>query len=231
MFAFPSDSWLFAFPVVDAFIVGYAGLLSQRLYKEEKISALMPFENLSSIFTIVAAFFLLGNTPVATLLIAIVTMAVIFGASFDWSNRHFPRNIKLILLSNSITACRSLAMGYALAHMASPTFYSVRNLLNAVIIIVPILASSEWMALKASRREYLVPRMAASFLGAVSALIAFTLISKLGLVTTTLLGFLSMASTLVFGYFYLGDKPERKNVALAVAVASLVALGTYFRVG
>lgn len=60
----PSNFWLFLFPAVDAVIVGYAGLLSQRIYKEEKLSALMPFENLSSIFTIVAAFFLLGNTPV-----------------------------------------------------------------------------------------------------------------------------------------------------------------------
>lgn len=55
----PSNYWLFAFPAVDAVVVGYAGLLAQRLYKEEKLSALMPFENLSSILTIVAAFFLL----------------------------------------------------------------------------------------------------------------------------------------------------------------------------
>lgn len=55
-------------------------------------------------------------------------------------------------------------MGYALAHMASPTFYSVRNLLNAVIIIVPILLTHQWLALKASKREYMVPRMAASFI-------------------------------------------------------------------
>lgn len=160
----PSEYWLFAFPAVDAVIVGYAGLLTQRIYKEEKLSALMPFENLSSIFTIVAAFFLLGNTPVATLIVAIATIAVIFFASFDFKTRHFPRNIRLIVLSNSITACRSLAMGYALSHMASPTFYSVRNLLNAAIIMVPILLTREWLALKASKREYMVPRMAASFI-------------------------------------------------------------------
>lgn len=190
----------------------------------------MPFENLSSIFTIVAAFFLLGNTPVGTLLVAILTMAVIFFASFDFKSHQFPKNIKLIVLSNSITAGRSLAMGYALSHMASPTFYSVRNLLNAAIIMVPILVARQWMAMKTSKKEYMVPRMAASFIGAASALIAFTLISKLGLVTTTLLGFLSMASTLIFGYFYLGDRPERKNVALAIVVSSLVAIGAYFRV-
>lgn len=91
-------------------------------------------------------------------------MGVIFFASFDFKTHHFPKNIRLIVLSNSITACRSLAMGYALAHMASPTFYSVRNLLNAVIIMVPILLTHQWLALKASKREYMAPRMAASFI-------------------------------------------------------------------
>lgn len=231
MFAFPETPWLIIIPAVDAFIVGHVGLLSQRIYKEEKISALLPFENLSSILTIVAAFFFLGNTSVATLLIAIATIVLIFSTSFDWKNRHFPKNFKLIVLSNSINAGRALAMGYALSHMASPTFYSVRNLLGAAVVIVPILVSAEWMALKTSRTDYLAPRMAASFLGAISALIAFTLISRLGLVTTTLLGFLSMATTLVLGYFFLGDRPERRSVALAVAVSVLVALGTYFRAG
>lgn len=100
----PKEAWLFLFPIVDAAIVGQAGLLTQRIYKEEKISALLPFENLSSILTIIAAFFLLGNTPVATLAIAILTMGIIFFASFDFKKRQFPKNIKLIVLSNSINA-------------------------------------------------------------------------------------------------------------------------------
>ncbi|MDQ1344389.1 MAG: hypothetical protein QG650_1110 [Patescibacteria group bacterium] len=229
MFSLPANYWLLAIPTIDAVIVGYTGLLSQRIYKEEKISALLPYENLSSILTIVAAFFLLGNTSVATLLIAIVTIVIIFTASFDFKGHQFPKNFKLIVLSNSITAFRALAMGYALSHMATETFYSIRNLLNAAIVMIPLLLSAEWVAVKTMKKDCLVPRMAASFLGAISALIAFTLISRLGLVTTTLLGFLSMAATLVLGYAFLGDRPERKNVMLAIAVSALVAVGTYFR--
>lgn len=39
-----------------------------------------------------------------------------------------------------------------------------------------------------------------------------------------------MASTLIFGYLYLGDRPEKKNVVLAVVVSALVAVGAYFRI-
>lgn len=230
-FSIPSELWLLAIPVADSFAVSYAGLLSQRIYKEEKISALLPFENLASIFTIVLAFFLLGNTPVATLLIAIATIVLIFAASFDFKDRHFPKNFRLILLANSINAGRSLMFGYALSHLTSMTFYSTRNLATAAVVILPILFSGQYRILLTSKKEYLPSRMFASFLGAVSALIGFTLIAKLGLVTSTLLGFLSMGSTLVLGYFFLGDRPEKRSVALAVAVSALVALGTYFRVG
>ncbi|MFZ3233633.1 MAG: hypothetical protein WA194_09215 [Patescibacteria group bacterium] len=38
-----------------------------------------------------------------------------------------------------------------------------------------------------------------------------------------------MISTLAFGYFYLGEKPEKRNVAIALTVAGFVAVGTYFR--
>lgn len=63
-----------------------------------------------------------------------------------------------------------------------------------------------------------------SFLGALSALIGFTLISKFGLVTSTLLGFLSMISSVILGYFFLADKPEKKNIILAMTIALLVAI-------
>jgi drug/metabolite transporter (DMT)-like permease len=63
-----------------------------------------------------------------------------------------------------------------------------------------------------------------------SAYIGFSLIAQLGLVTTTLLGFLSMVSTLFIGFFFLGDRPEKRNVFLAVTVALLVAIGTFLKV-
>lgn len=33
-----------------------------------------------------------------------------------------------------------------------------------------------------------------------------------------------MVSTLAFGYFYLGEKPEKKNVAIALTVAVFVTV-------
>lgn len=39
-----------------------------------------------------------------------------------------------------------------------------------------------------------------------------------------------MVSTLFIGFFFLGDRPEKRNVFLAVTVALLVAIGTFLKV-
>jgi drug/metabolite transporter (DMT)-like permease len=217
-------------PVADAYANAKIGYLQQKIYKEEKLSALMPFENVASILTIVAAFFLFGDTPVATLVIAIFTVALIFVVTFDFKRRQFPKNISLILLANGISAARTLMIGYALVQLTSPTFYSVRAMIISAFAFLPILYFRQYGRYFEGDKEYLAPRLGASFLGAVSALIAFTLVAELGVVTTTLLGFFSMGSTLLFSRFYLGERPEKKHLFLVFAVTSLVAFGTYFRI-
>lgn len=222
--------WIAAVPFLDAVAVFYASMLSQKIYKEEKVSALMPFEHLASVFTIVAAFFIFGDTPFGTLAIAIVVIAIIFTSSFDFANRHFPKKFGLIVANHGINAGRALAISYAFSEtLSNATFYAARNLSSTVLAWVGIFAFSQLATIKVSSREFLSTRLAASFLGAISAFIGFALLAKFGLVTSTLLGFLSMVSTLAFSYFYLGDKPEKKNVILAALVASLVALGTYLK--
>lgn len=228
-FGVPKEAWLLLLPIVDAFAVSYAGMLQQSVYREEKISALLPYENLASVFTIVAAFFLFRDASVITLCVAVAAMALVFFANFDFANRSFPKNFRPILALGGLNAARSLAMGFALAHLTSPTFYSLRNFAAAAIVAVPIFLAGQWGMVRTAGAGFYAPRMTASFLGAISALVAFTLVSSLGLVTTTLLGFLSMGTTMALGYFVLGEKPERKNVFLAIAVASLVAVGAYFR--
>lgn len=197
-------------------------MLSQKIYKEEKLSALMPYENLASVITIVAAFFIFRNTSITTLVIAIFIIALIFVKSFDFKNMTFPKKIFPILVYNGTNSMRSLAMGYALIHMTSSTFYSIRNLLNIVIFLIGFYIAKEVMNYREWKREFLLYRLIASFVGAVSALIGFMLITSLGIVTTILLGFLSMSITLILQWLFLKETPDRKDVLFSFVIAILV---------
>lgn len=145
--------------MVDAYANAKIGYLQQKIYKEEKLSALMPFENVASILTIVAAFFLFRDTPVATLVIAIFTVALIFVATFDFKNRQFPKNISLILLANGISAARMLMIGYALVQLTSPTFYSIRSLIISAFAFLPILYFRQYGRYFEGDKKYLAPRL------------------------------------------------------------------------
>lgn len=228
-FEIPKELWILSIPFADAFVVTYNSTLSQKIYAEEKISALLPYENFASVITIIIAFFLFHDTPLPTFLVAIIIVVLIFAFSFDFSKREFPKKFKLIILNNSINAGRSLAIGYTLTHLSSATFYTIRNLLTTVIVWGGIIFTGQIMLLKGTKKDFLIPRLMASWLGSISALIGFTLISKFGLITSTLLGFLSMISTLMLGYFFLADRPEKKNIILAVTVAILVAFWVFFK--
>lgn len=133
-FEIPEALWILSIPFLDAFVVTYNTTLSQKIYKEEKISALLPYQNLSSVITIIIAFFLFRDTPLPTFLIAILVIAITFVFSFDFSKHEFPKKFKLILLYNGINGGRTLAIGYALAQLSSPTFYTIRNLLTTAIV-------------------------------------------------------------------------------------------------
>ena len=228
-FELPKELWILAIPLIDAFVVTYNSTLSQKIYTTEKISTLLPYENLSSIITIIIAYFLFRDTPITTLLIALSIIIIIFIFSFDFRTHEFPRQFWPIVLNNTINGVRSIGIWYVLVHMSSPTFYTIRNILTTIIVWIGILLASQLIFLKDVKKDFLVPRLMASFIGAVSALIGFTLISQFGLITSTLLGFLSMLSTVILGYLFLADKPEKKNILLAISVAILVACSSFFK--
>lgn len=228
-FEIPKELWVLLIPLADAMVVTYNSTLSQRIYTTEKISTLLPYENLSSVVTIVIAFFLFRDTPLPTLAVAILIITIIFVFSFDFKAHEFPKKIQLIILNNVINGGRSIAIGYVLVHMTSPTFYTLRNFLTTLIVWWGILFAWQAVLLKDTNKTFMIPRLLSSGLGSVSALIGFTLISKFGLITSTLLGFLSMLSTLILGYFFLNDHPEKKNVMLAVTIALLVAAWVFFK--
>ncbi len=105
-FEMPAELWILVIPLCDSLIVTYNTTLSQRIYKVEKVSTLLPYENLAAVITIILAFFIFQDTPLVTFLIAIAIIVILFFFSFDPKTHEFPKNFKLILLNSSINSGR-----------------------------------------------------------------------------------------------------------------------------
>lgn len=142
-FEIPKESFVLAVPFLDAFLSMYNASLSQKINLNEKISNLLPYENLSAVITIIIAFFLFSNTSFITFLIAIAVIIILFLFSFDFKTHEFPKKFHLILLNNGLNSARTIAIGYFLAYMTSASFLVMRNVLIVGIVIWGIYTSKQ----------------------------------------------------------------------------------------
>jgi hypothetical protein len=74
--------------------------IEQKIYKVEKISTLMPFENLQKVFVVIISYFLFSDTSLTTLLITLLSIIVIILFKIDFKNFKLPKFIKPIILTN-----------------------------------------------------------------------------------------------------------------------------------
>jgi uncharacterized membrane protein len=209
----------------------YITTIYQKLYAEEKISALVPYQNLGSVISIVLGFFLFRDTSLASLGIAIIATAVIVLFSLDFRTFEFPRNFKLIVWVGILSVVRSLVTVYVLKEISANSYYAINTFLAAGLLLIPMFATgkafkSPW---KLGNRQFYYNRMMASFIGGVGGLVTIFLLQDLGLALATLLSFITVAVDLALSYLMMGDVPSKKDLALSVTITALVGLGMYFR--
>jgi hypothetical protein len=76
----------------------FSMILDKKIYEKEKISNLIPYENLDKIFVIIISFFLFSNVWLLSLIITLITILLIITFSIDFKKLSFPKNYKLIII-------------------------------------------------------------------------------------------------------------------------------------
>ena len=219
---------------IGLFVVFIGGIfintpIEQAIYRREKLSALIPYERIGAILTIVIGFFLFHNVSVITFGIILVAVVVMVAFTVDWQHFTVPRSILGMLVLQSNGAFHSLSLGYFLLQVDSFSFYIAKQLVIAAILLV-ILLSIGMRAFRQIRelpRVYFAIRPVGSFIGGISDIIGLYLISSVGILIATLLGFLGIGVSVLLAYLLLGERPSRKDILLIVIVTSLVGLGMY----
>ena len=76
--------------------------INQKIYSEEKISVLIPYQNLNKIFVIVSSFFIFQDVSLISFFITLFTVLIIILASFDFKHKKLPRNFWKILFVETV---------------------------------------------------------------------------------------------------------------------------------
>ena len=77
--------------VVSLWII--TAFIKQGLLKLNKVSSILPFENLAPLFTILIGYFLFHDSSVISFFISILTILVVVVFSFDYKNFTFPKKV------------------------------------------------------------------------------------------------------------------------------------------
>jgi len=202
---------------------------------------LLPYEYLSSVFTIVVAYLYFGNASFVSFCMALLACITIIVFSLDGKKLVFPKNLGLVVLVQALGATRSLTNGKLLlilatyltqnqlAGNASVTFFAWNTIALSAVLMVPMIIGHQFGSLATGSREFYKYRMSSALIGQFNTILGFFVVSQLGVLFSSLLGFLSMGVRMILGYFILGDKPTSKSVILSIVLGSFVAIGFLYK--
>ena len=202
--------------------------LVQKVYREEKISVIMPFTNLNKIFVIIASFFIFQDVSILSFFIILFTVLIIILASFDFKNKTIPKNFSTILAVESIKAADIFLSWWLVVHYGEVLYFNVTFLVWLSMYLAISLYTWQIQDIKDAPLGYWKVRIIWA-LWWVSWFLSLIVVSSLGLSLSVLLWFLWIWVTLFVAYFFLGDTPSKKNILLTISVALLIGTWFYFK--
>ncbi len=207
----------------------FASNLSQYAYKNEKISVLTPFGETGRIITIILGFFLFSGTSTLTFFFALASALILVLASINFRSFSFNRYTLMILWTGVIQSINTFIAGYTLVHISSFSFILADNITISLLVLVHLLIF-ERSTITDIPKKTTFPLFSNLFLNNllwfVSYAITLYLMKELGIVTTSLLGMLTIVLTIVSSYIFFQDIPTRKDVATAVIIICCIVGGT-----
>ncbi len=203
--------------------------IQQWLYRKEKISALMPYENLNNVFTIIAGFLIFKDSSRIAVGIGILVILITIGASIDFKKFERPKNLKMILLIQLLIAAESVLTGYFLTDLGDKEYFILYELIIVAILLIPVLVKWYLSKIKGTKIKFRWYETGQATGTNLSFILYLFLVSEFGIVISTLLSFLATGVTMLFGYVILKEKPSKKDIYLTIITTALVGIGFYFK--
>ncbi len=111
--------------------------LSQYIYKNEKITTLMPYENLNKVMSIIASFYILQDGNIKTVIIAFIVIILLLFSSVDIKNIRLPRVFSLVFIHESLVALRALLTAFVLKKLLNYVdYYVLESCILAIFLII-----------------------------------------------------------------------------------------------
>lgn len=202
--------------------------IRQQIYREEKISLIVPYTNLNKIFVLITSFFLFQDVSYVTFYIIIFTIIIIAFSSIDFKNKKLPRNLEKIIWDEILITIEILIAWWMVITYGSILYFCSYVLIGFIVYLVVNTFTGQISDIKTAPIWYWKIRPIWA-LGWVAWFLSLLVIKNLWLSLSILLWFLWIWMTLLISYSVLWDVPSKKNIRLTVIVSLLIWAWYYFK--
>ncbi|QFR39237.1 hypothetical protein A9Q91_03300 [Candidatus Gracilibacteria bacterium 28_42_T64] len=202
--------------------------LNQKIYKEEKLSLLLPYKNISKIIVIIIGYFIFSDVSFTSLVITLIAIVVMILFSIDYKTLKLPRNMALVVLSESLLACCVILTGWLLFGYSEMLHFILYFVTGLVLLLTITFLTGQLQTVGSIPKQFYFNRELGG-MGWVSWFLSLMVIKNLGLSITILLSFIGIGITLLLSFIILNDKPSKKDLMLTFIITSLIGLGFYFK--
>lgn len=200
----------------------------QKIYREEKISLIMPYTNVNKILTIFLSFFIFADVSLKSLIITFIAILIIMLSSIDFKTFKLPKTIIMLLIWEIIWWCLNLFIWLIILKYWVNLYLSILILSWAFFLSIFSLILKEYKTLKWLNFSFYKNRFIGS-LWWIATFLSLVVIKELGLSVWIILSFFWIWVTLLFSYIFLWDKPQKKDLILTIVVSALVWLWFFLK--
>lgn len=209
--------------------------LELYIFKNVKLSTLMPYENIDKIVIVIVSFFLYQwitekSISFTTFFITLLTIFIVIWFSLEGKKLKMQKEVLLFIIRRIGDGVLFLITGIILLKYNSITYWFTNFSLEFIVyFIAALLMNDSFSSILKQTKKFYISRILAVFLGWSSFILSLVIIEKTDLITASLLWFLSVIFNTFSMKFILHDTPTKKQILLSFIVIFLIGIWYYFK--
>ncbi len=203
--------------------------LNQYVYSKEKISSILPYQNIHKVLVIILSFLIFWDISLITLIIALFTVLIIILFTVDFKTLKVPKSIKIFTFSQILETINFLMLWYLFTLISNVTFFIYSFILWIIFVWSIITYKKQLSCFKTLPKAFFKYRLIAAHIWWTSYILSLVVIQELWLSLSILLSYIWLGMTLFFSYLMFKDKPSKKDLSLIIIVSILIGVGYYFK--
>jgi hypothetical protein len=205
-----------------------------KIYKNVKLSELLPYKNLDKIFIVLFWFILFywtkNSTSVSTFIITLLTIFIIIWFNLERKKIKLSKDIILFIFVKVLESVITLLVWYIFLKYTTVQYIAIESIIFiSLTIVVAIIQWHKLILLFTQEKDFYKYRLWAWIIWWTWFLIWLYIIETSWVLIATLISFVWLVFQILSMKFILNDTPEKKQIILASIVMVMIWIWYYFK--